>query len=89
MPRHSDKRERRNTPDRSLSFRQASHPGLARIVTHDCTEGFRREFDLLRPQDIGVTLTEEMMMEPEASVSAIVMHHPDAKYFSAGKEYLQ
>jgi 5-methyltetrahydrofolate--homocysteine methyltransferase len=46
-------------------------------------------FDLLRPQDIGVTLTEEMMMEPEASVSAIVMHHPDAKYFSAGKEYLQ
>jgi 5-methyltetrahydrofolate--homocysteine methyltransferase len=46
-------------------------------------------FEALRPQEIGVTLTDEMMMEPEASVSAIVMHHPDAKYFSAGKEYLQ
>jgi 5-methyltetrahydrofolate--homocysteine methyltransferase len=45
-------------------------------------------FELLRPEDIGATLTEEFMMEPEASVSAIVFHHPDAKYFSAGKEYL-
>jgi 5-methyltetrahydrofolate--homocysteine methyltransferase len=47
-----------------------------------------RLFDLLEPKEIGVTLTEEYMMEPEASVSAIVMHHPDAKYFSAGKDYL-
>src|SRR5207244_10563291 len=41
-------------------------------------------FDLLRPQDIGVELTEGFMMEPEASVSALVFHHPDATYFSAG-----
>jgi 5-methyltetrahydrofolate--homocysteine methyltransferase len=47
-----------------------------------------RLFDLLTPKEIGVTLTDEYMMEPEASVSAIVMHHPDAKYFSAGKDYL-
>jgi len=39
-------------------------------------------WSLLRPEEIGVTLTEEMMMEPEASVSAIVFHHPDARYFS-------
>jgi 5-methyltetrahydrofolate--homocysteine methyltransferase len=45
-------------------------------------------FDLLRPEEIGATLTEEYMMEPEASVSALVFHHPDAKYFSVGKEYL-
>jgi 5-methyltetrahydrofolate--homocysteine methyltransferase len=45
-------------------------------------------FDLLRPEDIGVSLTEEFMMDPEASVSAIVLHHPSAKYFSVGKEYL-
>jgi 5-methyltetrahydrofolate--homocysteine methyltransferase len=45
-------------------------------------------FELLRPEEIGVTLTEEHMMEPEASVSAIVFHHPEAKYFSVGKEYL-
>jgi len=37
---------------------------------------------LLGPEEIGITLTDGMMMEPEASVSAIVFHHPDARYFS-------
>ena len=39
-------------------------------------------FDVLRPEQIGVTLTEGFMMEPEASVSAIVFAHPDARYFN-------
>lgn len=39
---------------------------------------------LLRPDArIGVTLTEGFMMDPEASVSALVFHHPEAKYFKA------
>jgi 5-methyltetrahydrofolate--homocysteine methyltransferase len=38
---------------------------------------------LLRPEEIGVTLTEGFMMDPEASVSALVFHHPEAKYFKA------
>jgi 5-methyltetrahydrofolate--homocysteine methyltransferase len=37
-------------------------------------------FRLLDPAEIGVQLTEEYMMEPEASVSAVVFHHPDARY---------
>ncbi|HJQ23412.1 MAG TPA: methionine synthase [Blastocatellia bacterium] len=41
-------------------------------------------FRLLRPEEIGVQLTEGFMMEPEASVSALVFHHPDAAYFSVG-----
>ncbi|MBV8829130.1 MAG: methionine synthase [Acidobacteriaceae bacterium] len=41
---------------------------------------------LLRPEDIGVHLTEGFMMEPEASVSALVFHHPDCAYFSAAEE---
>ena len=40
---------------------------------------------LLKPEEIGVQLTEGMMMEPEASVSAIVFHHPDCAYFTAGE----
>jgi 5-methyltetrahydrofolate--homocysteine methyltransferase len=40
-------------------------------------------FTLLRPADIGVELTEGMMMDPEASVSALVFHHPDCAYFTA------
>jgi 5-methyltetrahydrofolate--homocysteine methyltransferase len=38
-------------------------------------------FELLRPEEIGVQLTEGCMMEPEASVSAIVFQHPDCIYF--------
>jgi len=39
---------------------------------------------LLRPEEIGVQLTEGFMMDPEASVSAVVFHHPDCTYFSVG-----
>jgi 5-methyltetrahydrofolate--homocysteine methyltransferase len=39
-------------------------------------------FKLLRPQEIGIRLTEGYMMEPEASVTAMVFSHPEARYFS-------
>jgi len=39
---------------------------------------------LLKPEEIGVQLTEGFMMDPEASVSALVLIHPDCKYFSVG-----
>ena len=39
-------------------------------------------FATLKPEDIGVHLTEGFMMEPEASVSAIVFAHPEARYFN-------
>jgi 5-methyltetrahydrofolate--homocysteine methyltransferase len=39
---------------------------------------------LLRPEEIGVQLTEGFMMDPEASVSALAFHHPDCTYFSVG-----
>ena len=39
---------------------------------------------LLKPEEIGVQLTEGFMMDPEASVSALVFHHPDCAYFSVG-----
>jgi 5-methyltetrahydrofolate--homocysteine methyltransferase len=45
-------------------------------------------FRLLYPEEIGVELTEGFMMEPEASVSALVFHHPDATYFSVGAQEL-
>ena len=45
-------------------------------------------FHLLHPEEIGVQLTEGFMMEPEASVSALVFHHPDATYFSVGAQEL-
>jgi 5-methyltetrahydrofolate--homocysteine methyltransferase len=39
-------------------------------------------FALMRPEQIGVKLTEGFMMEPEASVSAMVFAHPEARYFN-------
>jgi 5-methyltetrahydrofolate--homocysteine methyltransferase len=38
--------------------------------------------ELLEPQDIGITLSEEDMLVPEQSTSAIIVHHPEAKYFN-------
>ncbi|WP_243291302.1 methionine synthase [Bacillus sp. FJAT-47783] len=39
-------------------------------------------FHLLKPEKIGIELTDGFMMEPEASVSAFVVSHPDARYFN-------
>jgi 5-methyltetrahydrofolate--homocysteine methyltransferase len=46
-------------------------------------EDQRGLFQLLRPEEIGVELTEGFMMDPEASVSALVFHHPGCAYFTA------
>ncbi|MEM8883258.1 MAG: methionine synthase [Planctomycetota bacterium] len=43
-------------------------------------------FRLLRPEEIGIELTDGDMMDPEASVSALVFHHPEASYFSVGSD---
>ena len=39
-------------------------------------------FELLQAESIGVTLTESFEMVPEMTTSAIVVHHPQAKYFA-------
>ena len=57
---------------RRYSFGYAACPNL---------EDQRGLFELLRPEDIGVTLTDGDMMDPEASVSALVFQHPDCIYF--------
>ena len=38
-------------------------------------------FELLQPERIDVDLTDEFMLDPEQSTSAIIVHHPEAKYF--------
>ncbi|MFY1675503.1 methionine synthase [Streptomyces sp. WMMC905] len=40
--------------------------------------------DLLRPERIGVHLSEEFQLHPEQSTDALVVHHPEANYFNAG-----
>ncbi|WP_030763900.1 vitamin B12 dependent-methionine synthase activation domain-containing protein, partial [Streptomyces griseus] len=40
--------------------------------------------ELLRPERIGVVLSEEFQLHPEQSTDALVVHHPEATYFNAG-----
>jgi 5-methyltetrahydrofolate--homocysteine methyltransferase len=39
--------------------------------------------ELLQPERIGVTLSEELQLHPEQSTDALIVHHPEAKYFNA------
>ncbi len=39
-------------------------------------------FNLLRPEDYGITLSETLQMHPEQTTSALVVHHPDATYYA-------
>lgn len=39
-------------------------------------------FEMLRPERIGISLSDEFMLDPEQSTSAVIVHHPAAKYFN-------
>ncbi|MCK0115653.1 methionine synthase [Isoptericola sp. S6320L] len=45
-------------------------------------EDRRKVVELLRPERVGVTLSDELQLHPEQSTDAFVLHHPEAKYFS-------
>ena len=45
-------------------------------------DAHRAVFVMLKPETIGITLTDNMQMVPEQSTSAIIAHHPQAKYFA-------
>lgn len=45
-------------------------------------EAHKPLFAFLKPEMIGISLTENMQMVPEQTTSAIVVHHPQAKYFA-------
>jgi 5-methyltetrahydrofolate--homocysteine methyltransferase len=66
-------RFRAEYPGKRYSF---GYPACPRL------EDQEKLFAALKPEDIGVLLTDGCMMEPEASVSAMVFHHPAAFYYS-------
>ena len=45
-------------------------------------EDRKKVVELLRPERVGVELSEELQLHPEQSTDALVFHHPEAKYFS-------
>ena len=65
-------------------FHQKYHGGRYSFGYPACPnlEDQTKLFELLNPNRIGVSLSEEYQLDPEQSTSAIIVHHPEAKYFN-------
>lgn len=70
--------------DRRLLFSARYHGARYSFGYPACPnlEDQAKLFELLEPQDIGLELSEEFMLVPEQSTSAIIVHHPAAQYFN-------
>jgi len=81
-----------------LGFGAEDSPDLSQLLAHQGYRGSRYSFgypacpdledrakivELLDPARIGVTLSESFQLVPEQATDAIVVHHPEAKYFNA------
>jgi 5-methyltetrahydrofolate--homocysteine methyltransferase len=73
-----------DSPELSRLFRQEYQGARYSFGYPACPslEDQEKLFTLLRPERIDVELSEEYQLEPEQSTSAIIVHHPEAKYFS-------
>jgi 5-methyltetrahydrofolate--homocysteine methyltransferase len=74
-----------DSPDLDAVFRQGYRGSRYSFGYPACPdlEEQTKLLDLLHPERIGVTLSEEYQLVPEQSTSAIIAHHPEAKYFNA------
>ena len=73
-----------DSPELSRLFRQDYQGARYSFGYPACPdlEDQEKIFTLLDPARIDVALSEEFQLEPEQSTSAIIVHHPEAKYFS-------
>ena len=75
-------------PRTPTTSRSTSSSATAAPATRSATapapnlEDRAKMVDLLEPERIGVTLSEELQLHPEQSTDAFVLHHPEAKYFN-------
>jgi 5-methyltetrahydrofolate--homocysteine methyltransferase len=73
-----------DSPDLNKLFRQGYQGSRFSFGYPACPnlEDQAKLFELLDPARIDVELSEEFQLEPEQSTSAIIIHHPEARYFS-------
>jgi 5-methyltetrahydrofolate--homocysteine methyltransferase len=73
-----------DSPDLTRIFRQGYRGSRYSFGYPACPnlEDQAKLFTLLEPERIGVELSEEFQLDPEQSTSAIIVHHPEAKYFN-------
>jgi 5-methyltetrahydrofolate--homocysteine methyltransferase len=81
-----------------LGFAAEDDPDMRQLISKQGYRGSRYSFgypacpdlsqqkmlmELLDGERIGVSLSEEFQLQPEQSTTAIIVHHPEAKYFNA------
>jgi 5-methyltetrahydrofolate--homocysteine methyltransferase len=81
-----------------LGLDAEDNPDMTEVLAHQGYRGSRyslgypacpdledraKVVSLLRPERVGVELSEEFQLHPEQSTDAIIVHHPEAKYFNA------
>jgi 5-methyltetrahydrofolate--homocysteine methyltransferase len=73
-----------DSPDLQRIFRQGYRGSRYSFGYPACPnlEDQAKLFSLLEPERIGVELSEEYQLDPEQSTSALIVHHPEAKYFN-------
>ncbi len=73
-----------DSPDLARIFRQGYRGSRYSFGYPACPnlEDQAKLFELLEPERIGVELSEEFQLDPEQSTSALIVHHPEAKYFN-------
>lgn len=73
-----------DSPEIREWFHQKYHGGRYSFGYPACPnlEDQTKLFQLLDPSRINVRLSEEFQLDPEQSTSAVVVHHPEAKYFN-------
>ena len=60
------------------------YPAIPELDDH------RKVFDLLPAEsELGMSLTSAYQLVPEQSTAAIIIHHPDAKYFNVGESRVE
>jgi len=77
------------TTDVKKLFKQTSYRGARYSFGYPACpdlEDQTKLFRLLEPERIGLQLSESFHLEPEQSTTAIVVHHPQAKYFNVTKD---
>jgi 5-methyltetrahydrofolate--homocysteine methyltransferase len=74
-----------DSPDLAEVFRQGYRGSRYSFGYPACPnlEDRTKIVELLRPERIGVTLSAELQLHPEQSTDALIVHHPEAKYFNA------
>ncbi|MDZ7578044.1 MAG: methionine synthase [Candidatus Nanopelagicales bacterium] len=72
--------------DRSTLIRKQGYRGSRYSFGYPACPDVEQQAQIVRllgSERIGVTLSEEFQLHPEQSTSALIVHHPEAKYFSA------